>query len=147
MKIEITQLEGWRQGMSQAAEICEQQNPNHSAANIEARNEILKAVERLQHLASDSYDEKIKKRLGMRLPHNNLDACEFRTIPAFRAMPGPWKYLVSAPHGHKTLKDFDVVTMVEAPLPAFENLLLRESDWTLHQLQNEAGEYVNLVST
>jgi len=54
---------------------------------------------------------------------------------------GPALYEVTNTHCHNTLKAGDLVRLVEDP--HYNNLLLR-TDWTLHQLADEHGQYVHL---
>ena len=56
--------------------------------------------------------------------------------------PSAAEYSVEYTHGHKSLKHGDVVVMTESP--GFQNLLLRESDRTLHSLTGEHEQYVHL---
>lgn len=60
-------------------------------------------------------------------------------------VPSPARYRVTFTHQHKTLNEGDVVVMVEAPNHV--NLLLRESDMTLHRLQDRFEQYVHLVNS
>ncbi len=53
-------------------------------------------------------------------------------------------YRITDAREHKTLKVGDIVLVVETPSPHLVNLLLRASDMTLHELQDESDQYVHL---
>lgn len=56
--------------------------------------------------------------------------------------PSKIQYAVTFTHGHKNLCVGDVVMLVETP--KFNNVLLRLSDNTLHDLQGQSEQYVHL---
>lgn len=53
------------------------------------------------------------------------------------------RYRITYPHDHKSLRAGDVVVMTR--YSAYGNLLLRESDMTLHRLQDNRDQYVHMV--
>jgi hypothetical protein len=62
-------------------------------------------------------------------------------LSAARVPCGTALYEVVFTHGHRTLRRGDLVRMLEDP--QYHNVLLR-TDWTLHSLQGEDGDYVHL---
>jgi hypothetical protein len=65
-------------------------------------------------------------------------------LSAARVPCGTALYEVVFTHGHRTLRRGDLVRMLEDT--EYKNVLLR-TDWTLHTLQGEDGDYVHLRPT
>lgn len=57
--------------------------------------------------------------------------------------PSTKRYRITWPHSHKTLKTDDVVVMTQSP--EYGYLLFRESDMTLHYLQDDIGQFVHMI--
>lgn len=64
-------------------------------------------------------------------------------LDAGSVAPSTKRYRINWPHNHKTLRAGDVVVMTQTP--RLENMLLRESDMTLHVLQDDSDQYVHMV--
>jgi hypothetical protein len=56
--------------------------------------------------------------------------------------PSKKRYVIEDAHDHPTLKDGQVVVLVEGP--KLENMLIRVSDMTAHHLWDRCQQYVHL---
>lgn len=65
------------------------------------------------------------------------------TLSAGSVEPSHKRYRVTGPPEHKTLNAGDVVVMTQTP--TLQNMLVRESDLTLHHLTDEYDQNVHLV--
>ncbi len=65
-----------------------------------------------------------------------------QNLDAGNVPPSLRRYRITIPHDHETLRTGDVVVMTETP--SLDNLLLRESDMTLHNLRDKSDQYVHM---
>lgn len=65
------------------------------------------------------------------------------SMSAGKIAPSTSQYLVTEIHDHKTLAVGDVVVMSEHT-KTLHNLLVRLSDFSIHEITDEAGQYVHL---